>query len=228
MGYAKIKLITFTSIMLMFILLSYFYVDQDVALYFIKYKQTYQNIGRRLSILGESQWYIGSAIIGMVYYSYIQRDRLYRNRFLLLLNVNLFSGVLSILFKIIIGRSRPWALEHNINAYGFLFTQNEHFTWLQRLDYQITMLLEHTTLYESMPSGHATTTAAVFTYMMILFPKKFYIWVPIACTSLVARVLANAHYVGDLLSGILLGTLATLFVYSKMKKKFENNKEIKA
>lgn len=223
MKYSKIQLIAFTLFIVILIVLSYFYVDKDVALYFIKHKQTYQNIGGRLSILGESQWYIGSAILGMFYFSYIQSNRFYRNRFLFLLYANIFSGLISILLKIIIGRARPWALEHNENVYGFLFTQNEHFTWLQNIHYQVTMLLKHNALYESMPSGHATTTVTVLTYMMILFPKKFYIWIPIAFISLAARVLADAHYVSDLLAGILVGTLATLFVYSKMKKKFENN-----
>ncbi|MDO8453243.1 MAG: phosphatase PAP2 family protein [Sulfurimonas sp.] len=35
------------------------------------------------------------------------------------------------------------------------------------------------------------------------------------------RILDNDHFVSDIFAGIIVGTLSTLFIYSKMKEKIE-------
>ncbi|MDQ7068625.1 MAG: phosphatase PAP2 family protein [Sulfurimonas sp.] len=223
MIFSRLQLTLFTIVTLLLILLSYFYIDKTVSLYFIEHAQTYKAFGKTVSKLGESHWYIGIALIGFFYYKFIKTNELYKQRFLFLLYVNLFSGIISVIAKMLIGRLRPWKLENGGDGFGFLISQNPDFSLLENINYQISMTLQDSTHYTSFPSGHTTTSVSVFTFMMILFPKQYYIWIPITLLGVSARILANDHFISDILAGMLLGVLSTLFIYSKMKDKIEKN-----
>jgi len=220
MIFSKLQFTLFITLTLLLIVLSYFYIDKSVSLYFIEHADTYKAYGKEVSKLGESHWYIGIALIGIVYYKFIKTHKLYKQRFLFLLYANLFSGIISVVAKIIIGRFRPWKLENGEDGFGFLIGQNPDFSFLENLKYQVDMLVQNSTHYSSFPSGHSLT---VFTFMMILFPKQYYLWITITLLGVSARILANDHFVSDVLAGILLGIISTLFIYSKMKGKIEKN-----
>ncbi|HIC13113.1 MAG TPA: phosphatase PAP2 family protein [Sulfurimonas sp.] len=223
MIFSKLQFTLFITLTLLLIVLSYFYIDKSVSLYFIEHADTYKAYGKEVSKLGESHWYIGIALIGIVYYKFIKTHKLYKQRFLFLLYANLFSGIISVVAKIIIGRFRPWKLENGEDGFGFLIGQNPDFSFLENLKYQVDMLVQNSTHYSSFPSGHTTTSLTVFTFMMILFPKQYYLWITITLLGVSARILANDHFVSDVLAGILLGIISTLFIYSKMKGKIEKN-----
>ncbi len=223
MIFSSREFILFTGTILLLMVFSYFYIDKNVSLYFIEHASTYKAFGKEASMLGESQWYIGVALLGILYYKFIKKNELYKQRFLFLLYANIFSGLISVVSKMFIGRLRPWKLENGGDAYGFLFTQNPDYTFMQNIHYQVTMLMQDSTHYTSLPSGHTTTSMAVFTYMMILFPKQYFIWIPITLLGVSARILANDHFLSDILAGTLVGVLSTLFIYSKMKEKIEKN-----
>lgn len=201
------------------IFLSYFYVDRDVSMYFIKHADTYKVFGKTMSTLGESQWYIGVAVLGALFFTFVNKNKLLTQRFLFLFYVNIFSGLISVISKFFFGRLRPWKLENGENGFGFLIAQNPDFTLLENINYQISMLLKESTHYSSFPSGHTTTSMAVFTYMSILFPKYIYLWFTITIIGVGSRILANDHFVSDILAGMLVGVLSTLYIYSKMKDK---------
>ncbi len=221
MIFSKLQFTLFITITLLLIVLSYFFIDKSVSLYFIEHADTYKALGKELSRLGESHWYIAIALIGIIYYKFIKTNELYKQRFLFLFYANLFSGLISVISKMLIGRLRPWKLENGGDGFGFLIAQNPDFTFIENLNYQLSMTLQDSTHYTSFPSGHTTTSVTVFTFMMILFPKQYYIWLPITLVALAARILANDHFISDVLAGVLLGTLSTLFIYSKMKEKIE-------
>lgn len=205
------------------IVLSYHYIDKDVSLYFIQNADTFKQFGKSVSTIGESHWYIGSAILGALYFTYIKKNSIYKQRFLFLLYINIFSGLISLISKMFFGRLRPWKLENGDTGYGFLIAQNPDFTLLENINYQIEMLMQNSTHYTSFPSGHTTTSMAVLTYMMILFPKYIYLWVSFTIVSLASRILANDHFVSDLIAGTLVGVISTLYIYSKMKEKIAKN-----
>lgn len=221
MIFSKQQYFIFILSMIALIFFCYFYVDRAVATYFIEHADTYKVFGKKMSTLGESQWYIGSAIVGALYFTYIKKNELYKQRFLFLLYANIFSGLLSIVLKTVFGRIRPWKLENGDNLYGFLIAQNPDFTFLQNIKYQINMILQNSTYYTSFPSGHTITSSAVFVYLYILFPRYLYLWLAFTIMSIASRILANDHFISDVLAGILVGVLSTLFVYSKMKEKIE-------
>ena len=217
------QLFIFILSLVLLIFFCYFYVDKSVSLYFIEHADTYKLIGKKVSTLGESQWYIATAILGALFYKFVKPNEIYKQRFLFLLYINLFSGLISLISKMFFGRLRPWKLENGGDGYGFLIAQNEHFTFLENINYQITMIMKDSTHYTSFPSGHTTTSMALFTYMVILFPKQTYIWVTITFVAVASRILANDHFISDILAGTIVGVLSTLFIYSKIKEKIEKN-----
>ena len=217
------EILLWLALMTVLIVLSYNYVDKSVSLYFIEHADTYKAFGKSMSVIGESHWYIGAGVLGALYFTFVKRNALYKTRFLFLLYVNLFSGLVSIILKPLFGRLRPWKLENGEDGYGFLIAQNPDFTLWQNIEFQIHMLIKDSTHYSSFPSGHATTSVAVFTYLVLLFPKQTYLWLSITILSLMSRIFANDHFVSDLLAGIIVGALSTLFIYSKMKDSLEKN-----
>jgi len=219
MIFSKKRVLIFSSILFLLIFISYFYLDKNISLYFIKHADTYKQFGKTASIIGESQWYISIAILGSIYYTYIKKNTLYKQRYLFLLYINLFSGLISLVMKMFFARLRPWKLENGEDGFGFLFFQNPDFNFMQNLHYQLTILLHDSTPNTSFPSGHTTTMFALFTYMGILFPKYIYIWLSVAIFTAMSRILANDHFLSDVFAGVLVGVFSTLFIYSKMKEK---------
>lgn len=205
------------------IFVSYFYLDRTISLYFLKNKETYEGLGDFISIFGESHWYIGTAVIGFVVFKYFKQNELLKNRFLFLLYANLFSGFISIALKFLFGRIRPWGLRNNGDEFGFLLFQNFDMSLIEKFKYHFATITDAPTTYTSFPSGHTTTVFAAFTYLSILFPKYTYLWLCFAIIFASARLLDGDHFVSDILGGILIGTLSTIFIYSKMRRKIEKN-----
>jgi len=221
MIFSKKTYIVYTLSLLSAILFSYFFLDRTIALYFIHNRETYEAVGDFISMFGESHWYIGSAILGSVFFKYIKQNTLYKERFLFLLYVNIFSGLISLFSKFIFARIRPWGLRDDGDAYGFLLFQNFDMGIVEKFKFHLLTVAEAPTTYSSFPSGHTTTLFALFTYFVILFPKYIYLWLTLAVVCASARLLDSDHFLSDIFAGIIIGTLSTMFIYSKMKDKIE-------
>lgn len=212
-----IYILTLMSLMI----LSYFTLDIRVAHYFLANIDTYESIGDFISIFGESHWYIGTAILGFLFFKYYKKNELYQQRFLFLLYINIFSGLISLVLKQLFGRIRPWGLRDGNDDYGFLLFQNMDMGFVQKMKYHFTTLTEAPTTYSSFPSGHTTTVFTAFTFLVILFPRYIYLWLGLGIVLSCSRILANDHFISDIFAGILIGTLSTMFLYSKLRKKIE-------
>ncbi len=64
-----VYLLTLTTLMF----ISYFTLDMRVAHFFLADVKTYEPIGDVISILGESHWYIGTAILGFYFSSFTKK-----------------------------------------------------------------------------------------------------------------------------------------------------------
>jgi len=223
MIFSKKQYLVFIISSIVLIFLSYFYIDREISMYFIQNADTFKAFGKNVSKLGESHWYFAIAIFGAIYYTYVKKNEIYKQRFLFLLYINIFSGLISLITKPLFGRLRPWKLENGEDGFGFLIAQNPNFSFLENINYQITMILKDSTHYSSFPSGHTTTSMAIFTYMCILFPKYIYLWISITFVAVASRILANDHFISDLFAGSLVGVISTLYIYSKIKEKIAKN-----
>lgn len=203
--------------LLLLIFVSYFFVDIPVAKYFISHTETYQDIGRFISIFGESHWYFGTAIMGFLFFKYYKPNELYKQRFLFLLYINLFSGLISLILKWMFARMRPWGLRGGGEEFEFLAFSNFDLSFVEKMKLHYTTLIESPTTFTSFPSGHTTTIFAAFTYLVLLFPKYIYLWLSLAIVFASSRILANDHFVSDIFAGVMVGTLSTMFLYSKLK-----------
>ena len=204
---------------ILFLPFSYLYLDRPIAEYFLAHASTYDALGDFLSIFGESNWYFATAIGGFLIFRFLKKNELYAQRFLFLLYINLFSGLLSLILKNLFGRIRPWGLRNGGDEYGFLLFQNFDMGIVEKFKYHIKTIADAATTYTSFPSGHSTTIFATAAYLWLLFPKQRFIWLGIALLLVSGRLMDSDHFLSDITSGALLGTLSTLYMYSKLKEK---------
>ncbi|WP_294962317.1 phosphatase PAP2 family protein [Sulfurimonas sp.] len=200
---------------------SYFTLDVRIAKYFLNDVKTYEPIGDLISVFGESHWYIGTAILGFLFFKYYKKNELYKQRFLFLLYINLFSGIISLFLKWIFGRIRPWGMRNGNDDYGFLLFQNFDMGFVEKMKYHFITLSDAPTTFTSFPSGHTTTVFAFFTFMSLFFPRYIFIWFVGAIILVSSRILANDHFLSDIFAGIMVGTISTIFLYSKLRGKIE-------
>jgi len=188
------RAILFSLIILGFALLSYFFLDKELARYF-----SHDPLGIRvffsfITNFGLSEIYlIPSALI-----FFIARKR---NKHLAYGALSLFlsvalSGITAIIIKIIAARFRPPALLHE-NLFGF--------NWFE-FGYMV----------NSFPSGHATTAFSAFITLALLLPKFAKLFIPLAFLIAFSRVVVGVHYLSDVMVGALLGTLWAYYIYNRV------------
>ncbi len=221
MAFSNKQLFYFISISLLFIIFSYFYLDVPIAHYFITHKQQYLALGNILSIGGQSKWYIGISIIGILVYRFYKKNNLYLQRYLFVLYANIFSAFVALIIKIIIGRVRPWGIENGGHQYG-IFELFSHITPALLKHHHLKEIIHTLNTYVSFPSGHAVTAFAMFTYMSILFPRFRYLWFFIALLVGISRIFADDHYLSDIVGGAMVGIISTIFIYRLMKEKLQS------
>ncbi len=154
--------------------------------------------------LGDSAGYIiGSVAAIVVLYAMIARwpERahslnawrwLHRAQFFALAVIG--SGLASILLKMVFGRARPRMMFRD-DVTGF-----HPFTFASSGD------------FGSFPSGHSTTTWAVAFALIAIFGRWGLIAVPIAAFASATRTVLAAHFLGDVLAGMLLAALSVVVI----------------
>lgn len=102
------------------------------------------------------------------------------------------SSIITFILKFIIGKSRPVLLE----GMGKIVYNHFSTSWL----------------YNSMPSGHASITSALFFTLSLFYPKYKYIFYTLIVIISLSRVVVGAHFITDVLVGILIGYISLLII----------------
>ncbi len=179
-------------------LLSYFYIDQNLSLYFNNEDlMPFRKTARAITDIGLGEYSFAVAILSFIYASWAGRKWLKAwglNYFLALV----FSGVLGHIIKIFVGRQRP----HVSDVF----------------DSQIFSPISFDSYFQSLPSGHAQVVFCSATMLTFLWPRKALLIYIVAAILTFSRVMVHAHFLSDIMIGGLVGHLGALWSIALMQK----------
>ncbi|TNB49281.1 phosphatase PAP2 family protein [Martelella lutilitoris] len=163
---------------------------------------SFQDLAARLTDLTTSPWILvtsGAVTLGaLAALAFADRTAVkYRavhvahQAFYVFASVALASASVNVV-KRLIGRARP-SLFDNVGDFHFQFGG-----WAYD--------------YASFPSGHATTSGAVFAALALLFPRMGPVFASVAIFFAYARVAVGAHYPSDISTGLFYGAWIAVLV----------------
>lgn len=183
----------------MLAILSYCFIDLSLANCIHQaIPHNLKHLATLISYFGEGILYLGIfALLFLVGKFILNNKKFIYNSGFLFLAVAIPGAVCDIL-KMLLGRSRPDEFfDHHL--FGFYFLQTKADMW-------------------SFPSGHCTTISGVMMGLSLLFPR-YWLWffsaLIIVCTS---RILAEAHYLSDVMMGMYLGAIIVIWLYERLQK----------
>jgi undecaprenyl-diphosphatase len=142
--------------------------------------------------LGEGGWWLIPAGVVFVIAAAQKRHNLARWAFAMIAAVG-GSGILVNLLKMAIGKSRP----------RLLFEEG-------RLDFTP---FSYGHAVNSLPSGHATTSAAAAVVLALALPRWRWLVLPAGFLLALTRVAIQAHYLSDVSAGFALGTACAIVTF---------------
>lgn len=179
-----------------FVVISYFYFDRPISLYFHYENTSLEGLADKVSALINPVFLlIALPIIYFLNKLFWKNANLYEPLKLLVFALP-FSFTVTKLFKILLSRDRPKRLFFD-KTYGFHFFANGDF---------------------SFPSGHACVVGAIVGSLACFMPK--YTWPLLFAGILISfsRVIQGDHFLSDVLTGAVLGALMSQILYLIMKK----------
>lgn len=187
-----------------------FLLDSSAALYFKpRFGNPLHLWARATTDVATAGPYFGLAIGLIIIFSLVQRfrpeEKWRRARAWALFGLFslLCGGVLSQALKHLIGRKRPYA-DAMLTSREFLpLTANYEF--------------------HSLPSGHSQVLFSVATFLAILWPRVWWLWLSAAALFASTRVITLNHWVSDVVAGAAVGMFGTVLAFRLMqywKKQF--------
>jgi len=166
---------------LCFVVLSFLYFDQPIALFFHD-----KNLGIKLPIirwfthLGTGELYVIGLFLLALFYRYIRPNKKNEVRSWFLWLCVLVPYFICAILKINLGRARPELLFDN-QLYGFYGLHFDSHYW-------------------SFPSGHTSTITGLVLGLIILFPRYCYAFFLSGLLLVSTRVFLTSHYLSDVLT----------------------------
>jgi membrane-associated phospholipid phosphatase len=199
----RLKVIGLSALVFAMCVFLFLFFDKDIAL-FIRASLTKETREAFIPItnLGKADWYIvaalGTWLLGrfMVLRAAPLRvahawDRLSRGGLFVIVSLA-YSAVIIHILKLTVGRARPKALF--------------------REDFYGAKPLAFDTDLSSFPSGHSQTVWAVMSVLIILFPRRWPVFVSWAVLVSSSRVVVGAHFPSDIIMGSFIAVMSTLYV----------------
>jgi membrane-associated phospholipid phosphatase len=167
-------------------------VDRPLAHYCKQHANAIHDAIAAVSTLGEGAWYlVPSLLVFMIARFIVRRPAIAARGLFVFLGVAL-AGLAADILKILVGRSRPWALFRE-GAYDF---------WPLQLNAD----------YQSFPSGHAACVAAAALTLAVIAPRYRVQLLLAALLVALTRVVIVAHYLSDVVAGATLAWLVVVTV----------------
>ncbi|MBU3699680.1 MAG: phosphatase PAP2 family protein [Candidatus Kapabacteria bacterium] len=153
-------------------------------------------IGTALDHAGQSHWVLGYCLL-VALFTWRTRRRVATDH-LWWFSAVAASGIIANIIKVLAGRPRPpLAIESGIVAWDPLAWHVEF-------------------LWNSFPSGHATTGLCIAIMGSALYPRLSWLFWPLGVSIALARVVLNVHYVSDVMVGSLIGAAVAVMMKRRM------------
>jgi membrane-associated phospholipid phosphatase len=177
----------------------YAFIDIPAAGFSASLGPGIKNIFELITRFGLSNPYLVITAIGIIWFGFVQKRPFLRNAAIFIFAAVALAGLANDLIKYLVGRSRP-KLFLTSQIYGFR-------PFALRYDYQ------------SFPSGHANTIAALCYSLFLLRGRFWYVYLIVALAVMTSRVVLNAHYPSDVIFGAYLGILITELIRGALQRK---------
>lgn len=182
------------------ILMSVKFLDLPIARFFHEIRAgMVVGLAAATTDAGLAVWYlVAAAVVFAVAHFVLKRRPIAVTAAFLFVSVAA-SGIAADVLKVIFGRTRPKLLfrEDLYEFHWFKFGAN----------------------WNSFPSGHSTTVAAVTMALCLLVPRWWPVFIPLGIALVATRVITTAHYLSDALFGATLGTATTILVYRLFQRR---------
>ncbi|MBI1373046.1 MAG: phosphatase PAP2 family protein [Phycisphaera sp.] len=170
--------------------------DRRLSLWVSRLPDSYREFGAIVTQVGDANlWLIGAGVLTAGAIALRMRTLALRAGWVLA-SVGV-AGIAANVLKWVFGRWRPGAMldpdKFDGAKYGFDWFE----TGFHRTGF---------------PSGHATTIFAVFGVLWLIWPRAWWVWLPVATALALTRVLVNAHYLSDVMAGAWLGFATALLL----------------
>ncbi len=184
------KIIALFGGVILFVLVSHFYIDIPVAVYCKGLDESVRDLFEWITPLGISTWYLVGSFSLFLIFAYYRRP-VYARRALFLFASLAVSGIAAAILKWIMGRFRPKVFFEG-ELYGFNFFTTAH---------------EET----SFPSGHSATAFTLALVLSLFFPRIRPLFFCFAVIVSASRVIITSHYLSDAVGGAFVA-LMTVFL----------------
>jgi membrane-associated phospholipid phosphatase len=173
-------------------LLAYFFLDQQLALFFKRPElMGLWLAARNITNIGLSGPYFAIAVVTFVFCKWVQpqqgRARIWARDFFFAL---MGSGILVHIFKFCVGRQRPHLSETFEPNVFHPFTTDWNF--------------------QSFASGHSQVMFTVATIMALAIPKWRWGFISVAVIIGLTRVIIHDHFLSDVIGGAVIGYVGAL------------------
>lgn len=185
-----------------------FYFDSKVATY--PFESKLPGDLQRAVMLSEAFSH-GFGVITILVLVALSSDKI-RSNLMRDILVVLVPCAISTLIKYTIVRVRPRQPEYIFDLYAPGFQ-----SFYREVSNRIAELNLGGSNLQSFPSGHTTAAFALATLLSHHFPRGKYGFYTLAVLAGFQRILSDAHYLSDVISGAVLGTCAALMVLKMIK-----------
>lgn len=178
------------SVACIFIIISAFYIDEPIRVLVISIKNTYAT-----EAFDFGRWYGNGQLtlymfLGLYFGGLFLKKFKIRDTGLLIGEAYIFSGLITIIFKSITGRYRPYTHHGDFTFYGWNPTDNDMFSFF---------------------SGHATVAFALSAVLASttknIYLKSFYY--ALAVLTCLSRIYHEQHWFSDVIAGAINAILFT-------------------
>lgn len=174
--------------------ISYYFWDVQLMYYCQGLNRSVVGAAEIITQAGDSMWYFILLVPAFIVIRFVWKNEQWSAKILYLILCISLSGILNTGIKWLMGRNRPINLIED-GVFGFDF-------------FRMIYLHENT----SFPSGHTVTAFALATAFSFLYPRLRVPAFLIAVMIGLSRVVVTAHYLSDVIAGVVVGVICSLGV----------------